>query len=120
MKTQEEIEPIEISGEQVSNGGTPILKNAVLTFDKAIEFGEYHPESLAQFPEWHQYPRHMQFEFIRTAITNRRRQLLTQWMEINKSNDYSKKPHLIQASENVERQLSLLRQDRERLYAEYS
>lgn len=120
MQNQDEIEhnepPVELGG----SGGTPASTKTALTFDKAIEMGEYHPEFLAQFPEWHGYPRYIQFEFIRKALTNRRKQLLTQWMEINKSNDYSKKPHLIEASKNVEHQLSQLRQDKEALYTEYS
>lgn len=120
MQNQDELEPNEPPVEKGGSGGGPTSTKTILTFDKAIEMGEYHPEFLAQFPEWHGYPRYMQFEFVRKALANRRRQLVTQWMEVNKSNDYSKKPHLIEASKNIEKQMSLLRQDRERFYAEYS
>jgi len=91
-----------------------------LTLDKAIELGEYKPEYLAGFPEWHTYTRQMQFELIKKALTNRRKQLLNQWAEINRSNDFRLKPHLIEASDNLHKQLEKVRLDKERLYAEYS
>ena len=84
-----------------------------LTFDKSIELGIYKPETLTQYPEWQKYPRHVQFEFIQKGLANRRKQLLNQWMEINKANDYSIKPHLIEASENIDRQLKKLLADKE-------
>lgn len=38
-----------------------------LTLEKAVELGEYDPDYLANFPEWHTLSRHIQFEY--TAIT---------------------------------------------------
>lgn len=91
-----------------------------LTFEKAIEMGEYHPEYLSQYPQWSGYPRHIQFEYIQRALVNRRKQLLNQWMTINMANDYTIKPHLQEASANIDKQLENLRIDKERLYVEYS
>lgn len=99
---------------------SPQLNNPHLTLEKAIDMGEYNPEYLATFPEWHSYTRQMQFELIKKALTNRRRQLLQQWAEINRSNDFRLKPHLMAASDNLHKQLEKVRLDKEDLYARYS
>ncbi len=91
-----------------------------LTFQKAIEMGEYDPEFLANFPEWHTFSRHTQFEYIREGLANRRKHLLTQWAEINNVLDFRLKPHLNQALKNVEDQLEQLLKEKERLFVEYS
>jgi hypothetical protein len=91
-----------------------------LTLDKAIELGEYAPKFLAQFPEWKRFSRHVQFEYIRKAIDNRNRHLITQWAEITNVLDFRLKPHLNEALRNIEKQLQALRDDKERLYFEYS
>ena len=43
-------------------------KLPAITFQKAIDMGEYNPDYLATFPEWHSLTRHVQFEFIRRAF----------------------------------------------------
>ena len=91
-----------------------------MSLDKAIEMGEYDPDFLSQFPEWHSYTRHIQFELIKKALVNRRKQLLLQWMEINRANDYRLKPHLQQASDSIDKQLEKLTHDKEILYAKYT
>jgi hypothetical protein len=91
-----------------------------MTLDKAIELGEYNPEFLASFPEWHTFSRHIQFEYIRKALDTRNRHLMTQWAEITNVLDFRLKPHLTEALRNIERQLEHLRSDKERLYVEYS
>lgn len=91
-----------------------------LTLAKAVDLGEYDPEFLAQFPEWHQLTRHIQFEYIRKALDNRRAQLLTQWATIYNTLDYRLKPHLAAAADNVKVQLDKVKEDKERLYVEYS
>lgn len=110
-------------GENENNlgGGSP--KQAVtstMTLTHAIQMGEYEPNYLATFPEWHQLSRHTQLQFIRQAIENRRAQLLTQWAEIDRAIDYRLKPELHEAQKNVDAQLKKLEKDRERLYVEYS
>lgn len=91
-----------------------------LTLQKAIDLGEYDPEFLGQFPEWHQLSRHIQFEYIRKALDNRNRQLITQWAEITNVLDFRLKPHLKEALRNIEKQLEHLKNDKEKLYIEYS
>lgn len=95
-------------------------KDSNLSFNEAIEMGEYNPEYLANFPEWHTFSKHTQLQYIRKAIDNRRRQLLTQWAEINNVLDFSLKPELTKALKSVEQQMKSLESDREKLYLEYS
>lgn len=91
-----------------------------ITLQKAVDMGEYHPEYLATFPEWHQLSRIMQWQFIRQAIKNRRRFLLVQWAEINNQLDFSQKPYLANAAKNIELQSKKLNQDEEKFQVEYS
>lgn len=91
-----------------------------MTLQKAIEMGEYNPDYLATFPAWHELSRHMQFQYIREALDNRNRHLITQWAEINNMLDFRVKPHLAVALKNIEKQLKKLDRDREKLYLEYS
>jgi hypothetical protein len=91
-----------------------------LTLQKAIELGEYEPAFLAQFPEWYKLTRHIQFEYIRKAIENRNKQLMTQWAEITNILDFRLKPHLREALRNIEKQLQNLQEDKEKLFIEYS
>jgi hypothetical protein len=107
-------------GEKLSGKKSKSAIVSQLTLAKAIELGEYDPEFLAQFPEWHKLTRHIQFEYVRTALDNRRKQLLTQWATIYNTLDYRLKPHLAAAADNVKMQLDKLRDDKERLYVEYS
>lgn len=91
-----------------------------MTLEKAVDMGEYNPEFLATFPEWHLLSRHIQFEYIRKALDNRNRQLVLQWAEINNILDYSTKPELKIAQQNIQNQIKKVDKDRERLYLEYS
>lgn len=91
-----------------------------MTLQKAVELGEYNPKFLSTFPEWHSLSRHAQFQFIREGLENRRRHLITQWAEINNFLDFRLKPHLKEALKNIELQLKILEDDRERLHLEYS
>lgn len=109
----------EDSGENIS-GGQPKQTSQVMTLQKAIDMGEYDPDFLATFPEWHQLTRHIQWEMIRQGLRNRRKQLVTNWGDIQRQNDFLKKPHLAAALKNVEKQLSDLKSEEERLLVEYS
>ena|SRR3989344_1243298 len=108
----------ESSGEKLSGKKSPALPN--MTLEKAIEMGEYDPEFLATFPEWHGLTRHIQFQYIRRALDNREHHLITQWAEIVNILDFRLKPHLKIALENIQQQQKILHKDRERLYLEYS
>lgn len=91
-----------------------------ITLQKAIDLGEYKPEYLSTFAEWHTLSKHIQFQYIKTAIENRRKQLISQYAEINNILDFSLKPHLTEALHNIEKQLKMLELDREKLFVEYS
>lgn len=108
----------EAKEQNISSNSVRISKN--LTLSAAIELGEYDPEFLAQFPEWHELSRHIQFEYIRKALDNRNKQLITHWAEITNVLDFRLKPHLNKALRNIEEKLQILKEDRERLYVEYS
>jgi hypothetical protein len=105
--------------EHGKSSGKP-AKAPKMTLQKAVELGEYEPEFLATFPEWHTLSRHVQFQFIREGLDNRNRQLVVQWAEINNVLDFRLKPHLKEALENIQRQIKKVDEDRERLYLEYS
>ncbi len=91
-----------------------------MTLQRAVELGEYDPEYLSTFPDWHTLSAHVQLQFIKSGLDNRERQLVLQWAEICNVIDFSLKPHLAEALRNVEKQLKQLGADRERLYLEYS
>ena len=100
-------------------GGSP-TSTPSMTLQQAIDLGEYDPDYLATFPEWYKLSRHIQFQYIRKAIENRRGHLLTQWAEINNMLDFRLKPGLAEALKNIEKQLKKLESDREDLYFKYS
>lgn len=111
----DEIEEIE----QGLGSKTPAIVTK-LTLEKAVELGEYDPNYLANFPEWHTLSRHIQFEYIRKALNNRHKQLLTQYAELNNVLDLRNKPEIHKAIRNMEKQLSDILKEKERLYSEYS
>ncbi len=105
--------------EKGKSSGKP-TRGAKMTLQKAVDLGEYEPEYLATFPEWHTLSQHVQFQFIRQGLDNRNRQLVVQWAEINNVLDFRLKPHLKEALDNIQRQIKKVDEDRERLYLEYS
>lgn len=105
--------------EQGSSSPKP-TSSPTMTLQKAIDLGEYDPEYLGQFPEWHTLSRNIQFEFIRKALQTRNNQLIKQWAEIVNILDFRLKPHLKLALKNIEDQLEKVKADKERLYVEYS
>lgn len=99
---------------------SPSGKKSNITLDQAINFGEYDPTFLQNFTEWHTLSTHIQWELIRKALDIRHRQLITQYAELNNALDFSKKPYIHEAMKNVQKQLENLRDEKERLYVEYS
>ena len=91
-----------------------------LTLDEAISLGEYEPEYLLQYPDFQKLSRHVQFEYIRHGLDNRRKHLLSQYAEISNALDFSQKPKLKIAMKNIEKQLHDLIEIKEKLYVEYS
>ncbi len=107
------------SGETLQPSAPPPLKTG-MTLEKAIELGEYDPNYLATFPEWHNLSRHIQWEYISRALNNRDRQIMQQYAAVNNILDFSKKPHAQAALKKIEEQIKSLQADRERLLIEYS
>lgn len=108
----------EPSTEQISSGSGN--SGGIITLQKAVEMGEYDPQKLSTYAQWHKLSRHIQFQLIRQALDNRFRILLQQWAAIANVPDFSKKPHLNEVLRNIERQQDILQHDKERLYIEYS
>jgi hypothetical protein len=96
-------------------GSKPPTTVTKLTLEKAVELGEYDPEFLANFPEWHTLSRHIQFQYISRALENRNKQLLS-----HNVLDLRNKPDVWKAIRNMEKQLHNLLEEKERLFSEYS
>ncbi len=109
-----------MEGGEKTSGKSASSSAKSMTFKEAIEMGEYNPEYLSTFPEWHNYPRHTQFVYIKKALDNRNRHLVQQWAEINNMLDFRLKPQLAEALKNIEKQIKKLDNDKENLYFEYS
>jgi|SRR3990167_6555203 len=105
--------------EQNLGGGSPPAQSTI-SLQQAIDFGEYDPKHLENFAEWHTLSVHIQWQLIRKALDIRHRQLITQYAELSTALDYSKKPEVMKACRNVERQLKNLASEKEKLYIEYS
>ncbi|MBN1169365.1 hypothetical protein JXA63_05775 [Candidatus Woesebacteria bacterium] len=100
-----------------SDNSTP---KTSLTLERAVRFGEYNPEYLASFPEWHELSRNIQFQYIKDALDNRIKVLRVRWAEVVNVLDFSKKAYLQEALKNIEKQIKKVEEDRERLYLKYS
>ncbi len=111
------MEPEEF-GEKVK-GGKSTSNSQKMTLQKAIDFGEYDPKYLSTFPEWHTLSKHIQFQFIKTAIDNRKKQLMMQYAEINNVLDFRLKPELKEVLNNITKQLKILDTDFEKFSMEY-
>ncbi|OGD83024.1 hypothetical protein A2572_01020 [Candidatus Collierbacteria bacterium RIFOXYD1_FULL_40_9] len=86
-----------------------------ITLQRAVDLGEYDPEYLASFSEWHDLTPHLQWRMVHQAIKNRRTSLNVNWAEIANQPNYSQKPHLKPIQESIERQLKQLQNDEESL-----
>ncbi|MEO6509172.1 MAG: hypothetical protein ABIO02_04415 [Patescibacteria group bacterium] len=91
-----------------------------LSLQQVVELGEYKPEYLQNFAEWHLLSPHVQWQFIRKALDIRHRQLITQYAELNNALFLSQKPEVQAAMKKMEQQLNNLANDKERLYVEYT
>ncbi len=110
---------METGGEGPGVSAPPVTAGK-MTLAKAIELGEYNPDYLATFPEWHGLSPHIQFQYVRQALETRRRMLVVQWAETNNMMDFSTKPHLKIALENIHKQLKKVELDREKIYSEFA
>lgn len=91
-----------------------------MTLQQAIDFGEYHPEFLQNFPEWHTLTPHIQWQYVRKALDIKRKQLWTQYNELCSVLDIRLKSNVQESIKNVEKQIADLAKDRERLYVEFT
>ncbi len=94
--------------------------NRLISFKESIELGKYEVEYLQAYKEWQELDRHLQYQYIVQAITNKRRQLRLQWAKLANQPNFSKKPFLADAQKKVERALEELEKDEERLMVEFA
>ncbi len=106
------------SGE-IIKGGKSIKTSNKITLQKAIDMGEYDPDYLSTFSEWQDLSKHMQFQFIKTALENRRRQLLLQYADISNVLNFRLKPELKITLDNIHQQIKKLDDDFEKISMEY-
>ena len=116
-ETPTEIEAVEQNALPQDSSSTQQPK---MTLQQAINFGEYNPEYLANFAEWHTLTSHIQWQLVRKALDIRRRQLFTQYAELCSVLDLRDKPNVQESIKHVEQQLAELSKDRERLYVEFT
>lgn len=86
----------------------------------AIDMGEYNPEYLATFAEWHTLSKTMQWNLLKKALDNRERQLLQQWAEVNNVIDFRLKPELKKVLKKIWENRAKVVKDKEALLIEYS
>lgn len=111
MEPEEQLEKLK--------GGKPVQKGQKMTLQKAVDLGEYDPSYLSTFPEWHTLSKHVQFQFIKTGLENRRKQLLMQYAEISNVLDFRLKPELKETLNNIHKQIKMLDEVFEKLSMEY-
>jgi hypothetical protein len=104
----------------MSAGDLRVKTKSTMTLQKAVELGEYDPKFLATLPEWHTLSRHIQFQFIKTAAENRRKQLLSQFADLNNVLDYRLKPEIKEAAASVLERVKQVEYDLEKFLIEYS
>lgn len=94
--------------------------NRIISFKESIELGKYQVEYLSQYKEWEELDRHLQYQYITQAITNKRRQLRLEWAKMANQPNFSKKPQLHVAQKKIEKSLKDLDTDEEALMIEYA
>jgi hypothetical protein len=104
-------------GEQIK-GGNPVTTTN-MTLQKAVNMGEYKPDYLSTFPEWHTLSRHVQFQFIKQGLENRRHQLLQQYGQVSNVLDFRLKPELKVVLDNIHKQLRKVEADFEKISEDY-
>lgn len=105
-------------GEKIKTGSKPQVSQN-MTLQKAVDMGEYNPDFLSTFTEWHTLSKHIQFQFIQTAMENRRHQLLAQYAAISNVLDFRLKPELKETLNSIHKQLKKIDEDFEKISMEY-
>ncbi len=107
------------AGENLKSS-SPLPAGTFLNLQKAIELGEYDPEYLERFPEWHELTRHAQFEMVKKAIENRDAQIWRHYSELNNVLDFRDKPHIKPAMDRLVEQHKKLMEEQEKLFVKYA
>ncbi|MCA9368729.1 MAG: hypothetical protein H6773_00635 [Pseudomonadales bacterium] len=97
-----------------------MTNNRIISFKESIELGKYQIDYLSQYKEWQELDRHLQYQYITQAITNKRRQLRLEWAKIANQPNFSKKPQLLAAQKKIEQALRDLDSDEETFMVEYA
>ena len=110
---------------ELEDKGEPVPQSSGKTSQKTfqlrevIDMGEYDPEYLANFAEWHTLSKTIQWSMIKKALDVREHQLVQQWAEINNVMDFRLKPELKTALKNIQDKIHQVSKDREKLIMEY-
>lgn len=107
------------AGESLKSSA-PTPAGAFLTLQKAIDLGEYDPEYLSRFPEWHEFSRHAQFQLIKRAIENRDAQIWRHYAELNNVLDLRLKPEIKPAMDKLVEEHKKLMGEKEKLFLEFA
>lgn len=91
-----------------------------LSFQEAINMGEYKPEILSKYSEWEGLSSYAQLQYIKQGMDNRKKNLTLQMAELYNVLDFRMKPDLKDAINNIHNHLSKIEDDREKYYLEYS
>lgn len=111
----------EAPSETLKTPGSSNVSSSTISLQDAVKLGEYKPEVLSGYPEWHKLSKYAQFELISQAVEHRRRQLMNKWAEVDNFTNAAEDPTLKkQAQKNIQEQLKKLSEDKEKLYLEYS
>ncbi len=98
----------------------PPTTGAFLTLQKAIDLGQFDPEYLSRFPEWHELPRTAQFELVKKAIENRDAQIWRHYAELNNVLDLRLKPQMKPAMDKLVEEHKKLMDEKEKLFVKYA
>lgn len=97
-----------------------IVDNGQVSLQMAVEAGEYDPKYLSRFKEWAEMTDNIRWQTIRKAIQNRRYLLRLNYAEVFNQLDFSKKPELTKALNNIQKRIEKLQKDEEELQYKYS
>lgn len=95
-------------------------KRQALSFQEAINMGEYKPDILSKYSEWEGLSPYSQLQYIKQGLDNRKKNLTLQMAELYNVLDFRMKPDLKDAIKNIHDHLNKIEDDREKYYSEYS
>ncbi len=105
--------------DEMAPQSAPSATTKTYRLSDVVEMGEYDPEYLATFAEWHTLSKQVQWTLIKKALDIRERQLVQQWAEVNNVQNFRLKPELKKVLKNLEDKRREVMNDRERLLSVY-